>query len=132
MAKRGPKSSAETNIVTLATRAKPRLTPPTLLSKPERSLFVQIVANSPHLRPMDVPMLATYVQGLAKTYRLAKKSDADSLKAWNDTSRVVLALARSLRLTTQSQLGKGTAARATENGTPLSYYARAAMEDADD
>jgi hypothetical protein len=76
-------------------------------------------------------MLASYVQGLCKTYRLARKSDADSVKAWNDTSRVVLALARSLRLTTQSQLGKGTAARATENGTPLSYYQRAELDDSE-
>ena len=133
MTKPGRRSAAETNIVTLTTKARPKLTAPKLLSTAERTLFNEVVRDNPHLKQSDAPILAVYVQSLGKIHKLAKANDAVSVAAWEKVTRAMLATARSLRLTTNSRTHQTTAANAHKNAAPMSYYARMQMEgDADE
>ena len=49
MRQRGRKSSAE--LVFPVIEHRPRVTPPSSLTKTERSLFIELAANAEHLRP---------------------------------------------------------------------------------
>jgi hypothetical protein len=99
MAKPGPPNSYERNrVIPLANAKLPKLTPPAILSKPERLLFIEIVSRQPHLVPADAPMVAAYTQALAKAFKLGRATDTASVAAWEKATRVALALARSLRL----------------------------------
>src|SRR6478672_9558846 len=107
-----------TVVPTELTGARPRLTAPSILTKLERDLFADVAAINPHLRPADVPLLAAYAQALHMTYKLARQSDT---AAWERSARVAMALARSLRITTQSQVHPETAGRKRQTQQPSFY-----------
>jgi hypothetical protein len=117
MAQRGRKPTLTVVPLDL-TGARPRLTAPSILTKGERALFAEVAAINPHLRPADVPLLAAYAQALTKVYKLARQSDA---AAWERTARMALALARSLRITSQSQVHPETAGRKRQIQQPSFY-----------
>ncbi len=126
MTQRGRKSALK--LVPLdATGIRPKLTPPRTLSKSEAELFVATVANNPHLSTGDAPLLACYVQGLAKGQRLARSRD---VAAWEKCMRVVLSMATKLRLTPQS-LHPDTVARRKRDQPPPSYYELDSNDDDD-
>jgi hypothetical protein len=100
------------------TGARPRLTAPALLTKPEAALFAEVAAANPHLRPADGALLAAYAQALVKTYKLARQSDT---AAWERTARVALALATKLRITAQAQVHPETAGRRRQIQQPSFY-----------
>src|SRR5690348_11445367 len=92
---RGRKSSAS-NVVQLApSLPRPRLNPPRTLTKAERSIFVETVAQHPHLKPGDATLVAAFAQASARSSRLARKENTDP---WERSVRIMLALARALRL----------------------------------
>lgn len=122
------KSAAANNIVSIANKVRSRITAPALLTKPERTLFNEAVRDNPHLKPADAALLASYIQALSKSYKLAKLNDAASIASWEKCSRIVIAMGRALRLTTHSKMQASTAARAHNNAAPMSYYQRAEME----
>jgi hypothetical protein len=130
MTKRGKRSTAS-NVVGLVAPARPRLSPPSLLTKPEQKLFGEVVLANSHLKSGDVPMLAAYVQALAKTYRLARKTDSASHKAWQESGRLALAMARSLRLTAINSTHPEKLARQRSNAAPLSLAERMDMMEDD-
>jgi hypothetical protein len=105
---RGRKSSASTIIPLDVTGARPKLSPPSILSTVERTLFTELANGNQHLTAPDAALLAGYVQALNKMQRLAKKSD---IAAWEKATRVALALGRSLRLTPQSTVRPETVGR---------------------
>jgi hypothetical protein len=122
MAQRGRKPKPSLTVVPLdVTIVRPRLTAPSILTKGERALFAEAAAINLHLRPADTPLLALYVQALAKTYRLARQSDAAAVAAWEKSARTTMALARSLRITTQSQVHPEFAGRKRQIQQPSFY-----------
>ena len=124
MAKKpGRRSAAELNVVSLATtRSRPRLSAPSSLNAAERAQFVEAVNNNPHLKAGDVPFLAAYCQTLVKVNKLARKTDAASIKSWELCSRVMISMAVKLRVTSHSQTHPETAGRARANHQTPSYY----------
>jgi hypothetical protein len=95
------KSAAELSIVPPdATSARPRLSPPASLSNSERLEFIALADENRHLRRTDVVMLAAYVVGWTKVQKLARSKD---VAPWERAVKTMLALARSMRLTQQSQ-----------------------------
>jgi hypothetical protein len=76
---------------------RPALTPLSSLTKSEAMLFHHLVTTNGHLRQADIPMLEL----LCVAYSVAKQRKGGG-DEWERANRVVLALARSLRLTCQS------------------------------
>ena len=133
MPKRGRPSASSLNVVPLGVPAsRPKLSPPSLLTKGERSLFAETTSTNPHLRAADAPLLAAYVQALSKTFRLARRSDPASVAAWEKSARVSISLATKLRITAQSQVHPESAGRQRKNFSPPSFYETQAMAEADD
>ena len=94
------KSAAELSVLSsAATATRPRLTPPSSLSTDERLEFIAIADDNRHLRRTDVAMLAAYVVAATKVQKLARSKDVGP---WERATKVMMALARSLRLTQQS------------------------------
>ena len=130
MGKRGPRSSASNLVVLDATRSRPKLTPPQLLTKIERALFIDATSSNPHLKPGDAQFLASYCMALAKSNKLARKTDTASIKSWELTTRVMISMATKLRITSQATTHPEKAGRARANQLPPSYYET--MDDFDD
>ena len=112
------------NVVALATRSAPRLRPPASLNAAEKALFNEAVDSNPHLAPGDVQLLASYVMAKAKSDKLARKTDSQSIKNWEMVSRVMISLAVKLRITSHSQTHPEKAGRARQNHQQGSYYER--------
>jgi len=94
------KSVAALSVMSPATTAtSPRLIPPASLSSDERLEFLAIADENSHLRRTDAPMLGCYVTAVTRVQKLARSKD---VAAWEKAIKVMLALARSLRLTQQS------------------------------
>jgi hypothetical protein len=128
MAKRGRKSVASSLVIAFdAAKTRPRLTPPSLLAKAERELFIETANLNPHLRAADAAFLAAYVQALAKTYKLARLTDAASVASWEKTSRVMMSMATKPRITSQAQTNPLTAGRARNNQQPVSITIKYGM-----
>ncbi len=93
----------------------PRLDPPTDLTDPERSLFLQIVgACSPrHFAPSDLPILISYVQCTLLSRQAIKNAATDTaaLQVWEKSTRMQATLATRLRLAPQSRFDAKTNAR---------------------
>jgi hypothetical protein len=70
--------------------------PPATLTPQQRALFVQTVDAHPHLKSGDAILLAAFVQAVAKFEQLSK---TDALADWDRCGRLMLALARALKLT---------------------------------
>lgn len=79
---------------------RPRLTAPSTLTAAERAVFVETVAQYPHLKPGDIPMIAAFAQATVKTFKLAKQQH--DVQAWERSARVMISFATKLRLTPQS------------------------------
>ena len=94
MIQRG-RRSPNANIVALPT-PRSRLTAPKTLTASERAIFNETAAQHPHLKPGDAMVLAAFVQASVRSFKLSKKDDT---KGWEQATRAMLALARSLRLT---------------------------------
>jgi hypothetical protein len=110
MRQRGPKTNAsEPN----ATLPRPVPIPPPTLTKAGRLRFLEIVELHPHLKAGDAFLLASFVQASTKFEQFGKGNDVAS---WERAGRLMLALARALRLvsTTHSR----TLARLREDVRP--------------
>ena len=104
------KSAAELSVMSPATTAtSPRLSPPSSLSTAERLEFIAIAAENVHLRRTDAEMLAAYVVAATKVRKLARGNDVGP---WEKATKVMMALARSMRLTQQSCTDPKTLSRA--------------------
>jgi len=100
-------SAAHLSIVPLAGSPKrPKLIPLGSLSKPERRVFDHLVRTNGHLRQADIPMLQLLCAAYCRA--MSKKPGGDD---WERANRIVLALARSLRLTVQATIEPRTVAR---------------------
>lgn len=120
---------SQTNVIALAPRSGPRLRPPSNLNAAEKALFNDAVQSNPHLASGDVQLLASYVMAKAKSDKLARKTDAASIKNWELVSRVMISLAVKLRITSHSQTHPERAGRARQNAGPVSYYQSGALDD---
>ena len=103
-------------------RARSRISAPSALNAPERALFNELINNNGHLKPGDAPFLAAFVQAMMKVNKLARKTDAASIKSWEMTSRVMLSMGTKLRITAQATTHHITAGRARNNLRTPSYY----------
>ena len=131
--KRGPRSAADLTVIKLdAVRPRARIPCPRTLTGAPRSLFIDLVANFPHLKVGDTALLCEYVSALVTASKLAKKTDKDLVKSWEIKTRTALAIARSLRLTQISQTHPETFSRARQNAKPVSYYDQMRSESDDD
>jgi hypothetical protein len=117
MIQRGRKSS-NAKIVALPTPHRARLTAPKTLTVSERAIFNETAAQHSHLKPGDTMILAAFAQASVRSFKLAKTSDT---RAWEQSVRAMLALARSLRLTPISQTRAETLGRKRDQSPP-SYY----------
>jgi len=88
------------------------------LDAAERALFVQLVETNPHLDIGDIEVVADLVQAMIKARKLARKTDAKSVKSWEITQRVVLSTLTKLRLTPQATVHPEKAGRARANAKP--------------
>jgi hypothetical protein len=108
------------------TVTQPRLTPPSSLTASERLEFAAIVSENQHLRRTDAMMLGLFVVTAAKAQKLARGKD---VAAAEKAIKLSIALARSMRLTSQSVYDPKTIGRA--NRRPSLEEQRAIMEKMD-
>lgn len=128
MTQPGRRSAAAASVVQPATNGpRPRLIPPSSLTKAERAIFTSIAATARHLTETDTVLLAAYATAVAKTARLGKGKDTAD---WERSARVMAMLATKLRLTPQATASPQTIARQRKNALPPSYYD--VMPDGDD
>ena len=131
MAQPGRKSATEASVVRLATTGhRPKLSPPSSLTKDERSIFNLIVSENRHLTPTDMPMVAAFAQASVKVFELAKKDD---VQEWERACRIQAMYATKLRLTPQSTQDPQTLGRRRKDyqPSPLDEFL-ANEDDADD
>lgn len=126
MTQRGRKSATGNVVALRPTGSGPRLTPPSLLSNQEAQLFSELAAAAPHLSSTDTPILTSYVLAISKSNELSRSHDTAS---WEKTVRVMMALARTLRLTAQSLVDPKTAFR--KRPPPPSFYDVMPLDDDD-
>jgi hypothetical protein len=111
----GRKSAAASVIKLAATDARPKLTAPSCLTKPERIHFDQLVRANRYLTITDQAMLASYVQAMSKSHRLGRGEDTEG---WERATRVMMALARTLRLTAISSTHPDKLSRQRRDARP--------------
>jgi hypothetical protein len=100
MAQPGRRSAAAASVLRLApNRARPRLSPPTALTKDERMIFDLVAAENQHLAATDAPLLAAFAQASIKVFKLAKKED---VAAWERACRVQAMYSTKLRISPQT------------------------------
>jgi hypothetical protein len=100
MAQPGRRSVAAASVLRLATpRTRPRLSPPTSLTKDERIIFDLVAIENQHLAATDGPLLAAFAQASIKVFKLAKKED---VAAWERACRVQAMYATKLRISPQT------------------------------
>lgn len=131
MAKKPGRRSAADNVVALVPKTRARLAAPWSLNPAERAQFNDAGNNNPHLKLADAPFLAAYCQTIVKVQKLARKTDRESIKAWEMCSRVMISMAVKLRLTSHSQTHPETAGRARQNHQTSSYFATMDQNDDD-
>jgi hypothetical protein len=125
MGKRGPRSAAA--LAVASPELSGRSEPPDRLTPAEAELWCEVVAARPRtfFEPAVLPLLEAYVTAviegralaadMAATPRNDLKARALLLKSYDVATRVALAHARSLRITTQSRISKN----ATEQLGPM-------------
>lgn len=115
------RSTADLSVVPIG--AALRLQPPEVLTVKEREFWGQIVGSvSPdHFRPADLPILAAYCQQRGIHDKALEEFRAgESFEKYNLVERaakMMLSLARSLRLTPQSRMDTKIAGRTTRPET---------------
>ena len=138
MQQRGRRSIA--SLVANVDGSPPRLTPPSSLSDREREIFAATVAASGHLRASDMPLLCRYVEIVALSDHAAERLRVDVVKGrpsqWLATQerliKVLISLARQLRLSPLSRSDTDPKTLARHDGGPPSYYDVMALEHTDD
>ena len=136
MTQRGRRSAASLSVVTSLPSGRPP--PPDRLSEPEQAEWRAIVgALSAHWFPREThPALAALCRHTCRSRLLADQLTAaqvDPIKTVDGLAvldklcamleretRAIMALSRALRLTNQTRMDKGAAARSS--GGPVSYY----------
>lgn len=116
MLQRGRKSAAAANVLRLSVSGEPaRLSPPSYLSKPERSLFVEIVGacDLRHFVESDLPLLCSYIQATL----VARAGPGEDLKAWESAVKFQCMLSTRLRLAPQSRSDPVKVARQARDHT---------------
>jgi hypothetical protein len=108
MRQRGRKSSAEL-VAFPVIEHRPQITPPSSLTKAERSLFTELAAGAEHLRPTDAPLLASYVQATIASRQSGR--DPSKVDVWEKATRLQMSLVTKLRLTAQSRTDTRTVGR---------------------
>jgi hypothetical protein len=107
------RSAAELNVVKPATNPpSSRLNPPPILNDDERQLFVMLAAENTHLRRSDNPILAAYCMTATKVQELSRSDDVTS---WEKALKMLVVLARTMRISQQSMRDPITVARQTRN-----------------
>jgi hypothetical protein len=111
----------------------PRLSPPGGMSEPEREVFVAVVNDYPadKFRPSDALLLRSYARAVVLEREAAVEVNAhvpDSVKTWSTATRTMLAIARSLRLTTASREPNVSGVKKREPFARSSYDRWAAEE----
>jgi hypothetical protein len=102
------KSSAALSVVSIdVARVPPR--PPESLDETERETFVELASHATHLKPADVPLLASLAQAIVLSRRLAH--DPTKVAEWKKTVRAQAMLSTKLRLTPQSRTDSRAAGR---------------------
>lgn len=98
----GRKSAASKLVHLAATSTKSRPSAPECLTTAERTTFNKLTLANRHLTVTDAPILTSYVQAMTISHRLgASERDSDYAR-WERSTKVMLMLARSLRLTVNS------------------------------
>ena len=106
-------SAASLSVVRPATNpSSSRLSPPECLSTDERLLFTMLAKDNRHLRPSDSPMLACYCMTVTKVCKLARRAD---VAPWERAVKVLMALARTMRISQQAMRDPKTVARAVRH-----------------
>ena len=98
-----------------ATDTRMALSPVVHLTQLERSIFTVTVTRNPHLKPADVVMLTAFAKAAA---RVLKPGRFDNVADIDKSTRVMVLLGRSLRLTPQSLTDPKTVARARRDALP--------------
>jgi hypothetical protein len=108
-----------------------RLRLPAGLTKPEKALFVELVAScSPrHFVQSDVPLLVSYCQATLMSRRTVR--DASKVHIWEKATRMQAMLATRLRLAPQARTDPKTLARAQSGRAPSYYDLIRGVEDVD-
>lgn len=110
--KRGRRSTASLNVIPININRARVIKPPVALTNAERDIFDDTARINTHLTAADATLLAAYAQAVCKSFRLVKRDDVSD---WEKSNRIMLALARSLRLTQQAQTHPERAGRARAN-----------------
>ena len=142
--KRGPRSSAELAVVPPIVAERPRLPGPATLTDAEREVWRESVGAMPSawFPPETAPLLERYCRHVVRSRCLeALLCDVDPMTdldrygklsrlAGEETGRI-LAVARSLRLTTQSRIAAATAGSRAGQRRPVQNI-KVLFEDDDD
>ena len=99
-----------------ATPARPRVTPPSLLTKDEASIFAALVADNAHLVQSDALLIAAYVVAFRKSIMLGRA--LTDTANWERASRVLVLLATKLRLAPQARIDPQTLGRRVKDMSP--------------
>jgi hypothetical protein len=112
-----------------ATQLRPLPIPPSTLTKAERLRFLEITDCHLHLRAGDAILLAAFVRASLKFEDLSNGND---IVAWEKAGRMMLALARGLKLV--STTAARTLVRMREDHRPnlAALYLAENPEDSDD
>jgi hypothetical protein len=102
------KSSAALSVVPIVV-ARPALHPPPSLTEPEREVFTELAAQATHLKPADVPLLASLAQAILLSRQLAR--DPARVADWEKAVRAQAMLSTKLRMTPQSRTDSRAAGR---------------------
>jgi hypothetical protein len=95
------------------------LTPPSTLTKSEQILFTKIVNANPHLKSRDATLLSALVQAVIKYEHFGRVND---VAAWERAGRLMLALARGLRLLPTTARRTLTRMREDHHVSPIAQY----------
>src|SRR5262245_59438345 len=130
--KRGRSSVNSLSVVSI--HSATRLNPPPNLSKDEAEIFRRTVASChpSHFVLSDLPLLVAYSKAILtneKAYdELNRCYSRDAANLWDRSTKNILSLARSMRLTPQSRMDHRAAAR--KQGLAPSAYDQMKDDDA--
>jgi hypothetical protein len=99
------------------------------LTKLEQILFTKIVDANPHLKTRDITLLSAFVVAVTKYEHFARVNEVPS---WERAGRLMLALARGLRLLPTTARRTLTRMREDHHVSPVAQYLAEHPEDDDD
>jgi hypothetical protein len=104
-----PRKSAAALSVVVPVNVAARLHPPRSLTKAEQEVFIELASHATHLKPADVPLLASLAQAILLSRRLAH--DPTKVAEWEKAVRAQAMLSTKLRMTPQSRTDSRGAGR---------------------